>query len=114
MRVLTDRRCALQKSVRGGGWLERSCRDAVMVGAHGAYLNGWWNASPAFSPGTGNTSTPLMEAQFRRTLLVSNNDFSAFLDRPFAVALLLLALAALIVPATVGAVRRVRGLGGED
>jgi TctA family transporter len=55
-----------------------------------------------------------MEAQFRRTLLVSNNDFSAFLDRPFAVALLLLALAALIVPATVGAVRRVRGLGGED
>jgi putative tricarboxylic transport membrane protein len=57
---------------------------------------------------------PLMEAQFRRTLLVSDNDFGAFLERPFAVVLLLLSLAALIVPTTVGAVRRVRGLGGED
>jgi putative tricarboxylic transport membrane protein len=57
---------------------------------------------------------PLMEAQFRRTLLVSDNDFGAFLDRPFAVAVLLLALAALVIPATVGAVRRVRGLGEDD
>jgi putative tricarboxylic transport membrane protein len=57
---------------------------------------------------------PLMEAQFRRTLLVSDGDFGAFLERPFAVVLLLLAVAALIVPATVGAVRRVRGLGGDD
>lgn len=54
---------------------------------------------------------PLMEAQFRRTLLVSDGDFGAFLDRPFAMALFALALAALILPSTVGAVRRVRGLG---
>jgi putative tricarboxylic transport membrane protein len=57
---------------------------------------------------------PLMEAQFRRTLLVSDGDFGAFGDRPFAVALLLLALAALVLPAVVGALRRVRGLGEED
>ena len=30
-------------------------RDAMIVGAHGAYLKGWRNASPAFSPTTGNT-----------------------------------------------------------
>ena len=47
-------------------------------------------------------------------VLVSDGDFGAFLERPFAVALFLLALAALIVPTTVGAVRRVRGLGGGD
>jgi putative tricarboxylic transport membrane protein len=57
---------------------------------------------------------PLMEAQFRRTLLVSDGDFGAFLERPFAVVVFLLAIAALVLPATVGAVRRVRGLGGED
>jgi putative tricarboxylic transport membrane protein len=57
---------------------------------------------------------PLMEAQFRRTLLVSDGDFGAFLDRPFAVVLFLLAIAALVVPATVGAVKRVRGLGAEE
>ena len=56
---------------------------------------------------------PLMEAQFRRTLLVSDGDFGAFLERPFAVVLFLLAIAALVVPATVGAVKRVRGLGGR-
>jgi TctA family transporter len=55
-----------------------------------------------------------MAAHFRRTLLVSDGDFGAFLDRPFAVVLLLLALAALVVPTLVGAVRRVRGLGEED
>jgi hypothetical protein len=57
---------------------------------------------------------PLMEAQFRRTLLVSDGDFGAFLDRPFAVVLFGLAFAALVVPATVGAVQRIRGLGDED
>jgi putative tricarboxylic transport membrane protein len=57
---------------------------------------------------------PLMEAQFRRTLLVSDGDFGAFLDRPFAVVVLVLAIAALVVPTVVGAVRRVRGLGEED
>lgn len=50
----------------------------------------------------------------RRTLLVSDGDFGAFLDRPFAMALFALALAALILPSTVGAVRRVRGLGDAD
>jgi len=57
---------------------------------------------------------PLMEAQFRRTLLVSDGDLGAFLDRPFAVALLVLALLALVVPVVVGGVRRLRGLGEED
>jgi putative tricarboxylic transport membrane protein len=57
---------------------------------------------------------PLMEAQFRRTLLVSDGDFGAFLDRPFAVALLVLALLALVVPVVVDGVRRLRGLGEED
>jgi len=57
---------------------------------------------------------PLMEAQFRRTLLVSDNDFGAFLERPFAVVLLVLAVLALVLPATISRVNRVRGLGGED
>ena len=39
---------------------------------------------------------PLMEAQFRRTLLVSDGDFGAFLDRPFAVVLFALAILALV------------------
>jgi putative tricarboxylic transport membrane protein len=57
---------------------------------------------------------PLMEAQFRRTLLVSDGDFGAFLERPFAVVLLVLAILALVVPVAVSSVRRVRGLGEED
>ncbi len=57
---------------------------------------------------------PLMEAQFRRTLLVSDGDFTAFVERPFAAILLALAIAALVVPAVVGGVRQVRGLGEED
>ena len=57
---------------------------------------------------------PLMEAQFRRTLLVSDGDFGAFLERPFAVVLLVLAMLALVVPVAVSSVRRVRGLGEED
>ena len=55
-----------------------------------------------------------MEAQFRRTLLVSDGDFSAFLERPFAVVLFVLAVLALVVPVAVSSVRRVRGLGEED
>ena len=35
---------------------EGAGRDAVIVGAHGAYRKGWRNASPALSRGTGNTS----------------------------------------------------------
>ena len=57
---------------------------------------------------------PLMEAQFRRTLLVSDGDFGAFLERPFAVVLFVLAILALVVPVAVSSVRRVRGLGEED
>ena len=57
---------------------------------------------------------PLAEEQFRRALLVSDGDYGAFLERPFAVVLFLLAIAALVIPGTVGAVRRVRGLGEED
>src|SRR4051812_50068200 len=57
---------------------------------------------------------PLMEAQFRRTLLVSDGDFGAFLDRRFALALFVLALMALVVPVAVSSVRRGRGPGGGD
>jgi putative tricarboxylic transport membrane protein len=57
---------------------------------------------------------PLMEAQFRRTLLVSDGDFGAFVERPFADALFVLAILALVVPVAVSSVRRVRGLGEED
>ena len=49
---------------------------------------------------------PLMEAQFRRTLLVSDGDFGAFLDRPFAVVLFVLAILALVVPGAVSGVRQ--------
>ena len=52
---------------------------------------------------------PLMEAQFRRTLLVSDGDFGAFLERPFAVVLFVLAILALVVPVAASSVRRVRG-----
>ena len=52
---------------------------------------------------------PLMEAQFRRTLLVSDGDFGAFLERPFAVALFVLALLALVVPVAVSSVRGCEG-----
>jgi putative tricarboxylic transport membrane protein len=57
---------------------------------------------------------PLMEAQFRRTLLVSDGDYGAFLERPFAVVLFVLAILALVLPVAVSGVRRVRGLGEED
>jgi putative tricarboxylic transport membrane protein len=45
---------------------------------------------------------PLAEAQFRRTLLVSDGDFGAFLERPFAAVVLVLALAALAGPVLLG------------
>ena len=52
---------------------------------------------------------PLMEAQYRRTLLVSDGDFGAFLERPFAVVLFVLAMLALVVPVAV--VERAAGAG---
>jgi len=57
---------------------------------------------------------PLMEAQFRRTLPVPDGDFGAFVERPFADALLVLAILALVVPVALSSVRRIRGLGEED
>jgi putative tricarboxylic transport membrane protein len=41
---------------------------------------------------------PLMEAQFRRTLIVSDGDVSAFVSRPLSVALLALAALAVVLP----------------
>jgi len=57
---------------------------------------------------------PLMEAQFRRTLLVSDGDPSALVERPFALAVLVLAVLAVLGPALLGGARRIRGLGDED
>ena len=48
-------RCACAAGGRKGVRLEDARADATIVGAHGAYLKGWRNASPAFSPTTGNT-----------------------------------------------------------
>jgi putative tricarboxylic transport membrane protein len=55
---------------------------------------------------------PLAEAQFRRTLLVSDGDFGAFVERPFAAVVLVLALAALAGPVLLG--RRRPALAEED
>ena len=55
---------------------------------------------------------PLAEAQFRRALLVSDGDFGAFLERPFAAVVLVLALAALAGPVLLG--RRRPALTEED
>jgi putative tricarboxylic transport membrane protein len=44
---------------------------------------------------------PLMELQLRRTLLVSDGDWSALVERPFAAVVLVLAVAALAIPAAV-------------
>jgi len=52
---------------------------------------------------------PLAEAQLRRTLLVSDGDPSALVDRPFAVVVLGLALLALTVPFLSAAIARLRG-----
>ena len=41
---------------------------------------------------------PLAELQMRRTLLVSDGDWTALVDRPFAAAVLAVALIALVVP----------------
>jgi len=58
---------------------------------------------------------PLMEAQLRRTLLVSDGDWSALVDRPFAVAMLVLALLALVVPIALSRRGgRPRGFAEED
>jgi putative tricarboxylic transport membrane protein len=48
---------------------------------------------------------PLMEAQFRRTLIVSDGDFSAFVERPLSIGLLLAAALMLLVPRLVPLLR---------
>ena len=52
---------------------------------------------------------PLMEAQFRRTLIVSDGDLSALVSRPLSVALLALAAAAVVLPSLPVILARVRG-----
>jgi putative tricarboxylic transport membrane protein len=52
---------------------------------------------------------PLMELQLRRTLLVSEGDPTALVERPFAAAVLAVALLALLVPLLPGLIARARG-----
>src|SRR6266542_114608 len=52
---------------------------------------------------------PMMEEQFRRSLLISNNDLSVFVTRPLTVTLLALALLALVLPYAPRIVARLRG-----
>jgi putative tricarboxylic transport membrane protein len=52
---------------------------------------------------------PLMEAQFRRTLIVSDGDFTAFVERPLSIGLLLAAALILLVPRLLPLLRRPPG-----
>ena len=52
---------------------------------------------------------PLMEAQFRRTLIVSDGQFSALVSRPLSIALLVLALLAVFLPYLPTLLSRLRG-----
>jgi putative tricarboxylic transport membrane protein len=52
---------------------------------------------------------PLAELQMRRTLLVSDGDWSAFVDRPFATIVLATALLAFLIPLLPGLIARLRG-----
>jgi putative tricarboxylic transport membrane protein len=52
---------------------------------------------------------PLLEAQFRRAVSISQGDLSVFVTRPFSLALLLIAAAVLIVPYLPRLIARVRG-----
>jgi putative tricarboxylic transport membrane protein len=55
---------------------------------------------------------PLMEVQFRRAMVGSGEDLGVFFGRPLTVVLLILAIAAFVVPALLGRRRPVGG--GED
>ena len=50
-----------------------------------------------------------MELRLRRTLLVSNGDWTALIDRPFAAAMLVVAFLALVGPLLPGWIARLRG-----
>jgi putative tricarboxylic transport membrane protein len=52
---------------------------------------------------------PLMEAQFRRALSISQGDLSVFVTRPLSLAILLLAFVALLLPYLPALVTRLRG-----
>ena len=67
------------QTVRPCVWSDGSRRDALIVGAHGAYLKGWRNASPAFSPATGNTST--LEAPLSATTIWVSPGIAVPLER---------------------------------
>jgi putative tricarboxylic transport membrane protein len=54
---------------------------------------------------------PMMEIQFRRALLLSDNDLSIFVRRPLTLTLLLLAVAAFGLPHLPRLIARVRGRG---
>ena len=55
---------------------------------------------------------PLMEVQFRRALAASQGDYSVFVTRPFALALLVVAALAILLPYAPGIWARLRGRSG--
>lgn len=52
---------------------------------------------------------PLMEAQFRRTVIVSDGDLTALVSRPISVGLLVAAVAAVFLPYLPARLKRLRG-----
>ncbi|MGH2429682.1 MAG: tripartite tricarboxylate transporter permease [Candidatus Limnocylindria bacterium] len=52
---------------------------------------------------------PLMETQFRRALQISQGDLTIFITRPLTLGILLVALAALVLPYVPGWIARLRG-----
>jgi putative tricarboxylic transport membrane protein len=52
---------------------------------------------------------PLMEAQFRRALSISQGDLSVFVTRPLSLAILLVALVAVLLPYLPALISRLRG-----
>jgi putative tricarboxylic transport membrane protein len=52
---------------------------------------------------------PLMETQGRRALVGSGGDLGVFVSRPLTIVLLVIALAALVVPHLPAIMRRLRG-----
>jgi putative tricarboxylic transport membrane protein len=57
---------------------------------------------------------PLMEAQFRRTLSISQGDPSVFVTRPLSLVILLMAFVTLLLPYLPALISRLRGERTED
>jgi len=57
---------------------------------------------------------PMMELQFRRTLVLSNGDLSVFVTRPLTAVLLGLVVLAVLVPFLPRIVARLRGRSAES